>query len=165
MRLRQRAVRGIAASAAAAALVVGLAGCVGGDTNDGPTGPNGYDLGATIGDDVRAWVDVSETTGTLDVILERAGESQPLGVCLGTGATVCVLGDVATEPYVVFMGPAGENVTTMTWYGTPVEMQRLDGVDLELAQVYVAAPPPGDPAALSYSFSVADAAGAVIYTQ
>ena len=164
MRLRQRARRGMAAGAAATALVLALAGCVGGD-DSGPSGPNGYTLGATIGDDVRAWVDVSETSGALDVILERVGQSQPLGVCLGGGGTVCVLGDVATAPYVVFMGPAGENTTTMTWYGGPVEMQRLDGVDLELNQVFVAAPPPGDPAALSYSFSVADASGAVIYTQ
>ncbi|QCR18712.1 hypothetical protein [Agrococcus sp. SGAir0287] len=165
MRLRQRARRGMAAGAAATALALALAGCVGGDDGGGPTGPNGYGLGGTIGDDVHAWVDVSETTGALDVILERASESQPLGVCLGGGGTVCVLGDVATEPYVVFMGPAGENVTTMTWYGSPVEMQRLEGVDLALNQVFVAAPPPGDPNALSYSFSVADASGAVIYTQ
>lgn len=165
MRLRQRAVRGIAASAAAAALVVGLAGCVGGDANDGPTGPNGYDLGATIGDDVRVWVDVSDTTSALDVILEQSGASQPLGVCLGSGGTVCVIGDVATQPYVVFMGPAGEGTTTLTWYGTPLEMTHVEHVPGELNQIYVAAPPPGDPAALSYSFSVADAAGAVIYTQ
>lgn len=165
MRLRQRALRGIAAFAAATALALALAGCVGGETSSGPSGPNGYALGATVGDDVRAWVDVSETTGQLDVILERAGESQPLGVCLGRGQTVCVLGDVATQPYVVFMGPAGENVATMTWYGAPVEMQRLEGVALDLNQVFVAAPPPGDPAAISYAFSVADASGAVIYTQ
>lgn len=165
MRLRQRALRAAAATAAATSLALALAGCVGGDANDGPTGPNGYDLGASIGDDVRAWVDVSETTGTLDVILERTGESQPVGVCLGTGGVVCVLGDVATEPFVVFMGPAGENTTTMTWNGAPVEMQRLEGVELERNQVFVAAPPPGDPNATTYSFSVTDAAGAVVYTQ
>lgn len=165
MRLRQRALRAAAATAAATSLALALAGCVGGEANDGPTGPNGYELGASIGDDVRAWVDVSETTGTLDVILERTGESQPIGVCLGNGSTVCILGDVATQPYVVFMGPAGENTTTMTWYGTPIEMQRLEHVELERTQVFVAAPPPGDPAALSYSFSVTDAAGAVVYTQ
>jgi hypothetical protein len=164
MRLRQRALRGWTAGAVATAMVLGLAGCVGGDDDGGPTGPNGYDLGATLGE-VDVWVDVSETTAALDVILERSGEPQPLGVCLGAGTTVCVLGDVATEPYVVFVGPAGENVTTMAWYGAPVEMTRLEGVPLEVNQVYVAAPPPGDPAALSYSFSVADASGAVIYTQ
>ena len=164
MRLRQRALRGLAAGAGATALMLVLAGCVGGADDDGPTGPNGYDLGGTLGD-VNAWVDVSETTSSLDVILERSGEAQPVGVCLGTGSTVCLLGDVATAPYVVFMGPAGENVATLTWYGAPVEMTRLEGVPLELNQVFVAAPPPGDPNAISYSFSVADASGAVIYTQ
>lgn len=166
MRLRQRATRGIAASAAAAALVVGLAGCVGGETNDGPTGPNGYDLGATIGDDVRAWVDVSETTTMLDVILEQSGESQPIGVCLGSGGTVCVLGDVAVQPYVVFIGPPGaERVATLTWNGTPLEMTHLEHVPDEANQVHVAAPPAADPAALTYSFSVAEPSGEVVYTQ
>ena len=97
MRLRQRALRGTAAATGAIALVLALAGCVGGETDDGPSGPNGYELGATL-DDVTAWVDVSETTGTLDVILERSGESQPVGVCLGGQGTVCLLGQVAEGP-------------------------------------------------------------------
>ncbi|SDH83703.1 hypothetical protein [Agrococcus jejuensis] len=164
MRLRQRAVRGIAASAAAAALVVGLAGCVGGDTNDGPTGPNGYDLGATIGDDVRVWWDVSETTGTTDVILERAGESQPLGVCLGSSGTICVMGDPAVEPYVAFFGPQGA-AAQMSFNGQVIDMAVVEGTPADGAGIYVAAGLPVDPSTLQLGFTITDAAGAVVWQQ
>lgn len=149
-------------TAIAAALVLGVSACSDPEPVE-QTGPNGYELAGTI-NDVDVWVDQGEESGTLDVMLFDANDLQ-IGACIGA-PRACLLGDVTTQPYVVLSAPAGTARADLGWYGAVSPMTpALEGLPADGVQIFVSAPPAGDPAALAWSVAGYDAAGAVLYQQ